>query len=94
MRYVTALVIYYNPRNTHTCLSMEERTPEKYNSDGGVRMKISREKMLALGDALRHPDFKAAGRRVGEMVTGGWYNKGDEQSGDGGWSLFLMTSIR
>jgi len=45
-------------------------------------MKISREKMQALGYTLRHPDFHAAARRAGEMITGGWYNKGDEQSGD------------
>ncbi len=45
-------------------------------------MRISREKLAAARYALAHPDFRAAGRRLGEMVTGSWYVKGDEQSGD------------
>lgn len=45
-------------------------------------MRISREKLREAGETLRHPDLHAAGRRLGEMVTAGWYNRGDEQSGD------------
>ena len=45
-------------------------------------MKISREKLMTAGHALTHPDFRAAGRRVSEMITAGWYTKGDPSSGD------------
>lgn len=45
-------------------------------------MKISREKLQAAGHVILHPDFRTAGRRMGESITGGWYHRGDPQSGD------------
>lgn len=45
-------------------------------------MRFSREKAAEALHTLAHPDFRAAGRQLLSLVAGGWYNKGDNQSGD------------
>ncbi len=45
-------------------------------------MKISKEWAARAKAALTHPDPKAAGRKLGALVTEGWYVSGDAQSRD------------
>lgn len=45
-------------------------------------MRITREKLLAQVDAVRHADWKAAGRRALGAMGEGWYVRGDAASKD------------